>query len=214
MSWWNKIRKNDKGIEPGDYITYRDEFPNLDKYFYKGPLKVIRIDDGPAYAGGSFVICECGNGETGFYLNAVKKSIMSKYRIIKIECGKEVRYRIQKQFICWYFSCGIIENYFRYEGRALLIYRNYDFGSIELAQIVLDKIKNPFKETYNENKIVRVFGDVQAALYIKTLGDIYINKSNKKWWNNNPTYEYSESLEDLKRQIDKRTAKKVITIIN
>lgn len=74
MSWWNKIKKIDNGIEAGDYITYRDEFPNLDKYFYKGPLRVVRLDDGPDYAGGKFVICEWGYGEQGFYLNAVKKA--------------------------------------------------------------------------------------------------------------------------------------------
>lgn len=73
MSWWNKIKKIDNGIEAGDYITYRDEFQNLDKYFYKGPLRVIRIDDGPEYAGGKFIICKYGYGEKGFYLNAVKK---------------------------------------------------------------------------------------------------------------------------------------------
>lgn len=35
---------------------------------------MVRIDDGPDYAGGAFVICEWGYGETGFYLNAVKKA--------------------------------------------------------------------------------------------------------------------------------------------
>lgn len=74
MSWWNKIKKVDKGIEVGDYITNSAEFKNLDKYFSNGPLKVVRIDDGPNYAGGKFVFCEWGRGEQGFYLNAVKKA--------------------------------------------------------------------------------------------------------------------------------------------
>lgn len=73
MAWWNKKKKIDTAIKVGDFITYKDTYPNLDKYFTHGPLEVIRIDDGPDYAGGKFVICKYGYGEQGFYLNAVKK---------------------------------------------------------------------------------------------------------------------------------------------
>lgn len=139
---------------------------------------------------------------------------MSEYRIIKIEEANNIYYRIQKKFLIWYFACGFIENYFRHNGRALLIYRRYDFTSLETAQYVLEKIKNPFKCVYKGNKIIRVFGDIQDGLMIKPLGDIFINKSHTRYWNNSLTYEYSENLDELKRMIDKRTSKKKITIIN
>lgn len=136
------------------------------------------------------------------------------YRIIKIECADRVSYRIQKKILFWYFFCGIIENYFRHNNMALLIYRKYEFDSLEMAQQVLEKIKNPLNLTYKGNRIIRVFGDIQDGLRIKPLGDIFINKSNAKYWNGNWTYEYSESLDQLKSMIDKRTSKRKITIIS
>lgn len=139
---------------------------------------------------------------------------MPEYRIIKIEDADNVHYRIQKKFLIWYFFCGIIENYFRYKGRALLIYKRYEFDSLETAQHVLEKIKNPIKYTYKGNKIIRVFGDVQDGLRIKPLGDIFINKSHTKYWNGSLTYEFSESLDQLNSMIDKRTLNRKITIIN
>lgn len=139
---------------------------------------------------------------------------MPEYRIIKIDDGYKVRYRIQKKFIYWFLFCGITENYFRYNGRALLIYRKYEYDSLEMAQQVLEKIKKPLNLTYKGNKIIMVFGDIQDGLRIKTLSDIFINKSRAKYWNGNWTYEYSESLDQLKSMIDKRTSKRKITIIN
>jgi hypothetical protein len=138
---------------------------------------------------------------------------MPKYRIIKIEDAGNVRYRIQKKILFWYFFCGIIENYFRHNNMALLIYRKYEFDSLEMAQYVLEKIKNPLNFTYKGNRIIRVFGDIQDGLRIKPLGDIFINKSCAKYWNDSWMYQYSESLDQLKCMIDKRTSKKKITII-
>lgn len=63
----------DNWIEVGNCVTNRENYPNLNTYFAHGPLEVIRIDDGPEYAGGKFIICKYGNTEKGFYLNAVKK---------------------------------------------------------------------------------------------------------------------------------------------
>lgn len=60
-------------IVAGDYITNRSEAHGLETYFKNGPLKCIRIDDGPEYAGGKFVIVDWAGSEQGFYLNAVKK---------------------------------------------------------------------------------------------------------------------------------------------
>lgn len=139
---------------------------------------------------------------------------MSKYRIIKIEDANGARYRIQKNWFVWHFTCGIIENYFRYNDMALIIYRKYEFTSLETAEYVLSKIKNPFSCSYKGNKLVRIFGDVRDGLRINPLGDVFINKSHTKYWNGSLTYEYSESLDQLKNKIDKRTTEKLITIIN
>lgn len=76
MPWWGNKKAGidqDNWIEVGDCVTFKEAYPNLDKYFIHGPLEVIRIDDGPEYAGGKFITCKYGYGETGFYLNAVKK---------------------------------------------------------------------------------------------------------------------------------------------
>lgn len=138
---------------------------------------------------------------------------MPKYRIIKIEDAGTLRYRVQRRLLFWFVTCGLIENYFRRDGRALLIYRKYDFASLELAELVLERIKNPFKEKYKGNKIIRVFGDVQVGLQILPMGDIFINLSNTKYWNGRLTYEYAENLDQLKRIIDSRTTKIKISII-
>lgn len=63
----------DNWIEVGNCVINRENYSNLNTYFAHGSLDVIRIDDGPEYAGGKFIICKYGNGEIGFYLNAVKK---------------------------------------------------------------------------------------------------------------------------------------------
>lgn len=60
-------------IAVGDHITNKSEVHGLETYFKRGPLKVIRIDDGPRYAGGKFIIVDWAGTEQGFYLNAVKK---------------------------------------------------------------------------------------------------------------------------------------------
>jgi hypothetical protein len=69
-----KSSKTEIEINIGDYIVNKETHANLgSKYFYNGPLQVIRIDKGPAYAGGKFIIVKWGYGEQGFYINAVKK---------------------------------------------------------------------------------------------------------------------------------------------
>jgi hypothetical protein len=75
MSWFTKKKgiDHDDWIEVGDCITYREAYSNLEIYFIDGPLKVIRVDDGPEYAGGKFVFVNYRGNEQGFYLNAIKK---------------------------------------------------------------------------------------------------------------------------------------------
>lgn len=69
---FTKKESNDE-IVVGDFITHRPEVHGLENYFKHGPLKVIRIEDGPKYAGGKFIIVDWAGTEQGFYLNAVKK---------------------------------------------------------------------------------------------------------------------------------------------
>lgn len=75
MFLWNKKYgvDQDNPIGVGDCILNRESFPNMNKYFDTGPLKVTKITDAPDYAGGKFIFVNYGSGEKGFYLNAVKK---------------------------------------------------------------------------------------------------------------------------------------------
>jgi len=63
-----------KGIKIGDRVT-SNKFYDLDKYFYDGSRKVLRIDEnGLKYTGGAFVFVEYAGKEQGFYFNALKKA--------------------------------------------------------------------------------------------------------------------------------------------
>lgn len=61
-------------LEAGDFVTFKEGFEHLNKFFKHGPLKIIRIEDNTlSYTGGKFVFVEYAAGEKGFYLNALKK---------------------------------------------------------------------------------------------------------------------------------------------
>lgn len=138
---------------------------------------------------------------------------MKKYRIVKIEDRQQTYFRIQKKFLFWWVGCSVQEKYFEYHGMALVSWRNFDYYSLEQAERILSKIKNPFEEIYKGNRIVRVFGSVVKDYVTHHLEDVYINKSNYGFWNGSLTYEWSETIEGLKTKIDNRTSKKKVTII-
>lgn len=61
-------------LKVGDYVTFKEGFEHLKKYFKHGPLKVLRIEDNTlTYTGGKFVFVEYAGAENGFYINALKK---------------------------------------------------------------------------------------------------------------------------------------------
>lgn len=72
MQPFTKNNSSDE-IMVGDHISNRSEVHGLETYFKRGPLKVIRIDEAPIYAGGKFIIVDWAGTEQGFYLTAVKK---------------------------------------------------------------------------------------------------------------------------------------------
>ncbi len=146
---------------------------------------------------------------------------MTKFRIIKVEAinGKndtKVHYIIQRKFLLWFFNYGITIHYFTYTDwnahyrnmpchMAMLTKRVLLFDTKSIAIEYLNKIKNPFVERYKGNKIIRVFDDKG--------NDIYINKSYQGVWSGGVGYEYSNSIEEIKRMIDQRKVKTKITII-
>lgn len=138
---------------------------------------------------------------------------MSQYRIIKIEDRRKTYYRIEKKFLIWWLSARITEMYFEYNRMALITDRRYDYFSLEQAQNILNKIKNPYVEIYKGNKITRIFGDVIDGLSKRRLGDIYINKNHTGSWKGSCTYEFSDTISGLKEIIDNRTYKRKTTII-
>lgn len=71
--WPFTKNESNEEIAVGDFVTNRPEVHGLENYFKSGPLKVIRIDEGPKYAGDKFIIVDWAGTEQGFYLNAVKK---------------------------------------------------------------------------------------------------------------------------------------------
>lgn len=69
------VFKRDKEITSGDMVISNGRYPNLMReFFYNGPLKVVRVEDGPGYAGGKFVYVEYGLQERGLYINGIKKA--------------------------------------------------------------------------------------------------------------------------------------------
>jgi hypothetical protein len=146
---------------------------------------------------------------------------MMKLRILKEEIengsGKvEIRYTVQKKFLFWWVTAPILSmyntdtNWNKKPTRiAFLIYRYYYSHSESGAKDLLTKLSNPFIEYYKNNKIIRVQEDNDSTK------DVYINTSygRDSGYSAGYGYEYAYSLDDLKREIDKRVITRTSTIL-
>lgn len=143
---------------------------------------------------------------------------MLKYRIIEKEDfdnngqSKAKKYFIQKKILFW-FNASIVFAYTlrRISGGSsgmMLEKVVVQFSSKEKAALYLEKyIKNPYKENYKGNKIIRIPNQY-------TWEDVYVNKSEiKEFYSTVPCYEASYELKTLKEAIDKRTSKTKISIV-
>jgi len=112
---------------------------------------------------------------------------------------------IQRKFMfMFWINYGITTHYYthvdwndRPSHGAMLTKRVFLFDNENKAFDYLSKIQHGFKEMYKGNEIIRVFND-------NTWEDVFINKSNFRYWNNCFCYEYSNSLNGLKEKIDSR----------
>lgn len=146
---------------------------------------------------------------------------MAKFRIVKSETtnGKgETRshYKIQKKFLFWFFDYGIKTHYYTYTDwnaghrnmpthMAHITKRIFQFNSEEMAKEYLQKIENPFWETYKGDLIGKVFDD-------NSWKDTYINYSYSGSWSGGHGYEFSNTLDGLKEMIDRRKTKTKISV--
>jgi hypothetical protein len=147
---------------------------------------------------------------------------MARYRIIKTETIRgsgdtKTTYKIQKKFLFWFFDHGIKSHYYTYTDwgaihkgipthMALITERIFIFNTEVKAREYLNKIKNPFKERYMGDLIVRAFDD-------DTWADVYINLSYYGRFNGDKGYEYSKSLDGLKEKIAHRKTKTKISTL-
>lgn len=144
-----------------------------------------------------------------------------KYRILEKTItdgtGKsDVIYFFQKRFL-WYFwiPCRIdvvdFDHYdYNYDPPHVCVFSDhfYNFQTKEDAMEILEKVKNPYKETYKGAKIRRIFSK-------GSLNDIYVNESKKRIlpFGYAIGYEFSESLDQLKKMVDNRKITKKIKVI-
>lgn len=142
-----------------------------------------------------------------------------KFRIVKVEVTNglgdtRTEYKIQKKFLFWFFdyasktlrSTHIDWNH-RIRRAAFLNRTFLTLSSEEEAKYYLYKIKNPFLEKYKGNMIGTV-------IKTSTWKDVYINYSHWAYWRGDRGYEYGDTLEDLKWQIDKRLSTTKISVID
>jgi hypothetical protein len=145
---------------------------------------------------------------------------MSKYRIVKEEDYdpngklKNTWYFIQKKVLFFWINASIRSCYslgkFHSGSSDKMLSRIAIYHlSREEAEYFLDKyLQNPFKEVYKGNTIIMAYDEHTPHTHF------FINKSNlTEHYSGVACYEYSSSLDELKKRIDSRIVYKRKSIL-
>lgn len=137
---------------------------------------------------------------------------MRKYRLIedkKNDANGKVQfvYYIQHKFIFWWVHAPIKVHYFTCYNKAYLMNRYYTFDDKELAMLLFNLLKNPFKIVYFNNVIKKIYSEYSRDF-------VYINISSMSSSKLGIEYDFSYSLEDLKKQINQTVIKSEKNILS
>lgn len=127
---------------------------------------------------------------------------MRKYRIIEeteFVSGEEskTRFYIQEKFLTMWFNISLTFVSYLVGDKVVISKEEPKFTRESDAKKILEKIKNPIKEVYKGCTLERIFDN--------EFNDCYINRDNRSWTSNGESkFEGARTIEELKRNIDKR----------
>lgn len=130
-------------------------------------------------------------------------NLPENFRIIKLETKSdageiETFYKVQEKFLWWFWK----EVSFKtcWDGRhGLTLNRTYyRFRTIEEVKEFLDKYYINSSFEYKGNKISRRMGLTSHS------GEFFVNENDPHYYYSTTYYNYSKTLEGLKREIDKK----------